>query len=96
MVEIDKKQELKKGFQWNTLATVLVIVGVFLFLFGMRVGYSWAYGQGSYAGIQKADLEIRKEIVSCEGKGGMLRAIFNNGNLAFECLQSEPAKVVAK
>jgi histone H3/H4 len=96
MVEQDKKNELKRGLEWNTLATALVIVALFLFLLGMRIGYSWAYGNGVFAGIQRADLEIRQEIVKCEADyQGMLRAIFNNGQLSFDCLTQEPPKVPA-
>lgn len=95
-MEQNKKEELKKGFEWNTLATALVIVALFLFLLGMRIGYSWAYGNGVFAGVQRADLEIRQEIVKCEADHqGMLRAIFNEGQLSFECLLNEPPKVPA-
>jgi hypothetical protein len=89
----DKKAELKKGFEWNTLATVMVVIALFLFLLGLRIGYTWGNNNGLFDGIQIADLEIRQEIVKCEAdQGGMLRAIFNNGQLSFECLTQEPAK----
>jgi hypothetical protein len=97
MAEYERVPEPKPmEFKWNTLSTVLVVAAIFMFLLGMRVGYVWAYGEGVFAGIQRADLEIRQEIVKCEADHqGMLRAIFNEGQLSFECLTQEPAKVAA-
>lgn len=82
---IQTVNEKKEKPLWNYLCTVLAVLILVAAIVGYRQGYSSGYGVGAFDGMQKADLEIRKEVLNCEKGGGMTVAKFSEGLLAFSC-----------